>query len=207
MAESGYSSQTALDMVKGGSIQRYRRFRLGAALFSSFVVANTYTCYIVFKETGVYDFAFGHYLSYLTNCTAFLCMIYGLVSAAPVLFPTLSKVQWDGFFHPRSAVRRTLYAMSLTTSVYVAVVFWGVLGLNNDDYPTWAKVWDMVTNIGAHGGNIVWLALDACVYDRNLARSYTKRMCLPTILFGLWYFAMASGELVMTELAPYFFME
>ncbi|GIQ87095.1 hypothetical protein KIPB_009065 [Kipferlia bialata] len=143
----------------------------------------------------------------LTNCTAFLSMIYAAISAGPVLCPILAEVRWDGLFHPRGPVRRTLFAISLTTTVYLSVVFWTALGMVHDNMPRYAVVWDIVTNIGAHGSNAVWLLLDACVFDRNMARSYTKSMCLPPILFGLWYFAKASAELVMTELAPYFFLE
>ncbi|GIQ85319.1 hypothetical protein KIPB_006965, partial [Kipferlia bialata] len=47
-----------------GVVRRYRLFRLCSLVYASLVVGNAYTSYIVLKTQGVYDYAFGHYLSY-----------------------------------------------------------------------------------------------------------------------------------------------
>ncbi|GIQ89771.1 FAR-17a/AIG1-like protein [Kipferlia bialata] len=172
--------------------------------YAVLVLVQSYLATIVFVVAGLSEKG-GNFLSYLTNFTATTVTLYSIVSALPLLCPTLREVQWDALFHPRGRVRQILYHIAVTSTLYLTVVFWLVLGMHPQDaYPEWAKVWSLLDNIGVHGSNVVWLLLDGLLFDRGLARSYRSRHSMwYSVSFGLVYFAIVMGQGAVTGVYPY----
>ncbi|GIQ88545.1 hypothetical protein KIPB_010818, partial [Kipferlia bialata] len=181
-------------------------FRLVFCAYAVIGVLQSYAINIVFHSTDLIGNG-GHFLCYLTNLTATTVGLYAIMSAAPYIWPRLNEVRFDILFHPKGPVRQSLFCITLTSTFYLSVVFWGVLGLHTDGYPGWAKAWSLVDNIVVHGSNVAWLLLDASVFDRSLHRAFSLKMIWPSVIFGLVYLAVSTGEGIMTGYYPYFFLE
>ncbi|GIQ90775.1 hypothetical protein KIPB_013697 [Kipferlia bialata] len=149
------------------------------------------------------------FLSYLTNQIITLTLVYSALSLAPCVFPALATVRWDGLFHPLGPVRRCLFIISATSTLYLSLVFWTMLWGRTPTYelPHHLQGLSLIDNIGVHGSHFLWLLMDAAYYDPALLSPFTKANVAAPFIFGLVYLFTALIDGITTHRYPYYFLE
>ncbi|GCA63884.1 hypothetical protein KIPB_012346, partial [Kipferlia bialata] len=84
------------DTREENQYRRYRLFRLVTLVYALMVVSDGYMINWIFyysglKSSGVPGVAGGNFMSYLNNYISVVVLIYSVVSAAPMIFPSLAQ--------------------------------------------------------------------------------------------------------------------